>query len=240
MAAPNPSLRISPSGPLAGGNTPPLSEYAGAEFLADQEVVAPGTLAYLTARIGPSDVTNAPTAFLKRGGTAPQSGTIADQLESNMIPMGVAASEQAASDALGMSAGLWLVEAVISMGFNTSLPAANEHGGLRANFEVVSDDSSVLKSVAAIGLDNTPRAVGAAPVILTAAQVGIVHSTVFRQIVPISQAEVDANNSVVPEGTPFRGLQCRLQRVAGSSAYTANSGWLEFTRNCRLSFRRFR
>lgn len=242
MAPPNPALRIPPSGPLAGGNTSPINEYAGAEFLADQEVVAPGTLAYLTARIGSTDEDNSPSCIFRRAGTGvPQAAPPPDILVSDFLPMGVAAPEQAASDALGLTAGIWLVEAFVSMGFNTSLPDAGNCGGLIASFDIVSDDNSILKSVAANALDDTPRAISEGPAeSFTAAQVGVVHSTIFRQLVTISQAEIDANNSVTPDGAPFRGLQCTLTRVTGSSVYDQESGWLEFTRNCKLKFRRFR
>lgn len=223
MVAPNPKLRISPSGPLAG-DADPLKEFAGVAFGAD------GDADYI-AHLGPAAFSNPAdlrVEFYRADGPVPVTGNPAQQI----------ALDPLNSDTFDLTEGVWLVEAVISCGFNTSGPLeAGVWGDLDVVFHALNTAGNPVASSTNV-LSPIPRGVynsneGDED------DYGLNHSTVKRALLTVSPEAVTANSS-----QPLPGLAMAVVRTDGQAStvgdYTSSSGWLEFTRDVSISVRRYR
>lgn len=225
MVAPNPQVRISPSGALAGssapdGLAPPLDGMAGAFFqLADDHAAPAG--GYSSARIGPvggaSD--HVPSAWLYKG-IQPVAGA-GNRSEFEAL--------DADSDSLEMGIGKWIVEASLTVGFESSAPTGAANGAaLACSFQLLNDAGapvgtadtdtvSIIPSQGSVGL-------------------GVVRTTIVRGILEVTQALIDAN------GGPLTGVQLFMTRQDSDDAgsYGTSSGWLQFSHESTLSIKLYR
>lgn len=235
MVAPNPQLRIPPSGPLAGPNTNPLAEFAGALY---KSSFIDNEGAEHIARIGPTDggtfyqPAHVDVCYLARGGSAPQP-SVGNKI---ITPMIGAQPSPIPSDDFEFGVGIWLVEAIITCGFNTNVPATfDAAGGLAATFSILNADGSVATAFPSAG-GLMSLAGGNA---LTQTSFRLIHSGKFQAAIPITNDMLAANANL-----PFKGLSCMLERTvtteAIASIYSTSSGYLEFTSDCSLSIKRFR
>lgn len=214
MTAPNPALRIAPSGPPTTGSTDPLIDYAGSTFKSVNTSDASLEDLFFIA---------APDATERRIArqNAPQAGTIAAEF----APVG----GNADADSFSFGAGTWLVEAQLASGFSTDVPAAtNATGVLRVQMELVNDANAVVQTVeASAGSAIGPKLSGAGPSV-----------ALYQAFFTITADQVLAN------GGPFKGVQVVVNRQAGNYSqfqlYDATSGDLFFWNDCLLSVRRFR
>lgn len=229
MVAPNPQLRISPSGPLTTATTNPLAEYSGAIFQSEY-----GEAEHI-ARIGPEGtfVANEAVCYLVRAGNSAPQPSVAPKI---ITPMYGAPPSEDVSEAFEFGKGIWLVEAVITCGFNTSeANAVDQSGALRATFSLLKDDGAASSSFPTpLSLIPNPGGDAAVTNSMTA-----IHTMVFQATMEVTEAHISDNNNL-----PLRGLSCMLERLdsieAIAQTYSTASGWLEFTSDCALKIRRFR
>ncbi len=220
MAAPNPGLRVPPSGPPVKGDTTPFQEYAGAQFKAVNTTTAADEICFSI---------NAPDAnvFAIARENAPQASSPAAEYQ----PV----NANADADGFKFGEGTWLVEAEMAMGFTTDGPTAgNNSGAIEVVVAVIKDDNTELKTVTAAASSALPK-----PAALGASGAGV-RQVLFRAYVTITADEVQNDNG----GGDFSGLEIRLRRLSGTNAevgtYDANSGQLKVWNDSGLSIRRYR
>lgn len=221
MTAPNPLLRISPSGPLTTGETDPLIEYAGIALQAENSTVPAAEAIASIGALGAIGAFANPLVLPM----VPGPTTVAGTPRGKFSVIGGAAG-------FSFGAGEWIVEGVIQVGYATDGPTSGSNsGGLRVTAQIVGDDNLV-KTAAASPIFFGPRSgPDSAPSFVAS------RAQPFGVSVFISQAQVNAN------GGPFTGLQLTLERATGTSpelVYDANSGLLEIQNGSRVTVRRYR
>jgi hypothetical protein len=233
MAAPNPLVRISPSGPILAGDSPPLdailAEYAGYTYITNGPVGS-----YVSAKIGPA---NAP---------ADVSGVCFISLINGPADIQAASKNGSAQfrplngdmDTFnGFTVGSWLVEANLTLGFNTSAAHLGAFGTLTANALAVNNSNVTVASGSTQVPSVIPRAIqGATP---GAQADGLAHSLTMKMVVVITEALIEAN-----AGLPIPGMSLVLIRGDSSNGAVGNitndSGYLEFGSDTKVTIKRYR
>ncbi len=231
MVAPNPNVRIAPSGPIAGAEDP-FNQYAGAFF---QVQGYNGNAAnYSPAKIGPSSSGDfADRAYLVKDG-ATQGVNIG--AKSVAIMDGDTVSQD-----FRLGVGKWIVEASLQCGYDTTIPDIQTYGRVRIAFQTIDnagvviednivDENSVLARGVIDGSSQSP----------SAAEWGVVNSGTFKKVIEITEAMILANG-----GNDFQAPQIELTRLDSNDGnlgdYGTTSGWLEFPRvSNNMTVRRFR
>lgn len=229
MVAPNPQLRISPSGPLAessddGGLAPPLDGMAGNLY----GITPTGpTAQIIDASIGPSTGPADKTSYcyLYSGSVNPDSNKINGQL--NLFGL---------SSGVNYGAGIWLVEADLEVGFTTSEAQLNFAGKLLMNTYLANadgsfvkadvDDGSVYGSVVTLG--GVDSASSSFPTMKAVA---------YKSLVQLTEADIET------AGGELTSVRLRLQRATAPNpvgAYGADSGYLQIGINGTVRVRRLR
>ena len=224
MAAPNPVLRVSPSGPPTVAKTDPLFQYSGKQYQ--------NSNGQYLAKIGPSNATNPDElaiVFSKGDGPLPTGLGDATHVVLNQL-VGDSAD-------FNLGVGTYLCEAQISCGFNTSNPAViDAWGQLDCAFFATGDAGQKLADGAVVTQTPIPRGVvhtGGGAGSLD----GLVHSVTVRQILEVTPAMIAANGN---KDLPGFGMKVVRAAGPGSNVYSADSGWLEFTNNTTLFVRKYR
>lgn len=239
MVAPNPLLRVPPSGPLADSNdgtlTPPLDGIAGYLFHVsdyDEEAVLPEGLGDESTSgviIGPSDSSN-PTygVFYRAGHTKITSGGVTSTTHADTF-----SPDDDGAAAFEFTEGVWLVEAELSAGYNTAGPTALTDGGaVAANIYLVNDTTGAI-----LNFDGSNDKLSLAQPFVAAASHPGANTVLVRGLINVTKAILDLN------GGPISSFALVMQRytLAGSSlgAYSSASGWLAFNRESNLVIRRY-
>lgn len=219
-----PKLRISPSGPLTVGDTEPLREYAGAFFVGPLAGQAQSTI--MDARIGPSGLGGTVAKFsdylyFTRAGKPQPTDTTHTKGEFSALDAG--------SDAFTMGAGLWLVEANISCGYNSAPPTSNEYGVLNMVAKFLKDDGTTSVEVFTTRGSIVTKAIAPLP--------SNSEFDIMRAMVEVTPAAIAANNN-----QPLSGVALQIVRASSGngsySIYGTSSGWLEFSMSCGFSIKR--
>lgn len=228
MPSPNPQLRISPSGPFTDGDTDPLREYAGEVNTFND----PAGNEYIGV-LGPSGAPDDTTHVVLQRASSPQPTDYAQVVALPPLNNG---------GVLTFGEGVWLVEAQISCGFNTSWPDSDDSWGdiaLSARLGLNAAPNTIQKS-ASMGVSPIPRGILNT---VTATQ-SIVDNGVSHSVTKFTTIKITADDIAANGGHPFSSLGVVVSRVSatavGVGSLNTGSGWLELTRDCSLSVRRYR
>jgi hypothetical protein len=226
MTAPNPQVRISPSGPLATGATDPFQEYAGAVYKANPGSPFPSNAR--AGRIGPStEPANELQYVLEKVGTGVP---VLASVPANRGTMTGPGTLGAPLNDFAVGAGLWLVEARVSLGFGTDLAALGSRGIVNVAASLVGDNG-----VDAVTVSNgSQNYVGPSQDFQT---------FVCPIVVEVTPAMVAANANA-----PLKGLNLKITRQSTTEAadggywgaYNANSGTLQILSDSSVVIRRLR
>jgi hypothetical protein len=215
--------RVSPSGPLASNNAP-WAEYAG-KRLVFQDPPETDEVSYI-GKIGPSGGALAPTLVLYSlgGGFVPSGNAV------GLTPLGID---------FGITPGLWLMEADIGCGFNSSVPAQENYGSLNASLGIYLDAGGAPITTGVRTQSPVARSV---KVTADAAEVTLQPTRSTKIIIPFELTLAQFQSAGL---VPMKSLALQLTRVNTVDAnagqvgpYTNTSGILEFTRDCSLLVRR--
>ena len=221
MTAPNPALRISPSGPPTTGDTNPLIDYAGISLSSRN---ASSATDEVLASIGPLGAGGSLATPLVIPRTGKPTNVVSPQ--AFLTPQGAAAD-------FAFGAGEWLVEGEIQMGYLTDGPTGPTNAGaLQITAQVVGNDNLV-KASAVSPTYLGPRSGGDSGVNFVSSR-----GQKFSVPVTITPAMVDAN------GGPLSGFQLSINRLSGTnvaySAFDFNSGDLSILNGTSCTVRRYR
>lgn len=224
MVAPNPQERISPSGPLAGNSgggslAPPMDQMGGNYYLATANGI---NSPYVASSIGPvggpaDKVTN---CYFFSGATDPDPSKVNNLMTGD------------ASNLPAYSAGVWMFDAALELGFTTSLPALTSCGVLSLRGYLTNSAKSILSVQTNLLLSSVPRGNvdGAGSAFPSMRNVRL------RSPIVLSQADIDSNG-------PITDVMMRLSRTTADGSngdYDASSGYLQFGSNTTVRVYRIR